>query len=83
MTRCKMKCTSIIGEIEKYSAKVAFTCEYDPALVAEDQTFSKATPCGTAEFWISNPAAIAQLEVGKCYYFDIHAVPESSPVNQS
>ena len=51
-------------------AKAIFRCIYDPAK-EEDKSFQKATPSGMAEFQIDNPAAAAQLVIGKSYYFDI------------
>jgi hypothetical protein len=51
-------------------AKAIFRTQYDPT-IPEDQAFQKATPTGMAEFQIDNPAAAAQLTIGKTYYFDI------------
>jgi len=59
--------------------KAFFHCEYDPKLVEEDISFSKATPTGLAEFVIDNPAATAQLVIGASYYFDITPVPVDQP----
>lgn len=47
-----------------------FYASYDPS-IPEDQRFSKATPNGSFEMTVDNPAAIAQFELGKQYYFDI------------
>ena len=47
-----------------------FRCSYD-SQKGEDVSFSKATPSGEARYQIDNPAAIAQLVIGKSYYFDI------------
>lgn len=46
-----------------------FSCEYDPSL-PEDARFCKATPSGHLEMTVDNPAALAKLEPGKCYYLD-------------
>ena len=50
--------------------KLKFTAEYD-ASIPEDQRFQQATPWGNFEMQVDNPAALAQLELGKSYYFDI------------
>lgn len=46
-----------------------FDCSYDSS-IPEDQSFCKATPSGHCEMMIDNPAALAQLEIGKSYYVD-------------
>jgi len=73
--RAKLKCISIEGE------HVRFSCQYDSEDKQEDNSFSKYTPWGNAEFGVSNPDAMSQFEVGKFYYFDIVAV--SSEEKQS
>lgn len=47
-----------------------FYASYDPS-IPEDQRFAKATPCGSFEMTVDNPAALEQFEIGKQYYFDI------------
>lgn len=70
--RCKFRCKAIEPQegMDPPQSKVTFTAEYDQNL-PEDQSFSKWTPAG--EFWaiISNPRALAALEVGKRYYIDL------------
>lgn len=51
--------------------KVLFQAQYDDK-IEEDRRFQKATPTGSAEFTIDNPAAFGQLVPGGRYYFDIH-----------
>lgn len=63
--RCKVMCTSLEG------GKVKFETRYDSKICEEDAGFQTATPWGEVEFQIDNPKAIAQLEVGKHYYFDV------------
>lgn len=46
-----------------------FRPQYDES-IPEDQRFSKATPNGNFEMTVDNPAALAQLELGKRYYVD-------------
>lgn len=53
--------------------KALFSCQYDPTK-EEDRSFQKATPSGSAEFVIDNPAVFPQLVIGKDYYFDITVV---------
>lgn len=54
--------------------RLKFACQYDNTL-PEDQRFCKATPSG--EFWmqVDNPAALAELQLGKFYYLDLTEVP--------
>jgi len=47
-----------------------FSAQYDTS-IPEDQRFQEATPSGTFEMLCTNPAANAQFELGKSYYFDI------------
>lgn len=47
-----------------------FSAQYDTS-IPEDQRFQEATPNGTFEMLCTNPAANAQFELGKSYYFDI------------
>lgn len=51
-------------------ATVRFDAQYDQS-IPEDRRFSKATPSGHFEMHVDNPAALAQLELGKAYYIDI------------
>ena len=72
--RCKMRLSNVIAQ-QWGGAKAIFQCEYDPKLVAEDASFQKATPSGSAEYQIDNPKAAEQLVIGASYYFDISPVP--------
>lgn len=67
--RAKMRLSSVVGQ-QWGGAQAIFNCEYDTA-IPEDQKFQLATPSGMAQFSIDNPAAVAQLVIGKTYYFDI------------
>jgi hypothetical protein len=58
-------CTQLGG------GKVTFETRYDSKICEEDAGFQTATPWGEVVFAIDNPKAIAQLEVGKHYYFDV------------
>lgn len=71
--RAKMVLDDVVQD--QWGGKRAlFVCRYDPNR-KEDQSFQKATPTGTASFQIDNPAATAQLVIGREYYFDITEVP--------
>lgn len=67
-----------VGSIEPVEGnadarRVRMQTVYDDT-IPEDQRFSKATPWGQIEMQIDNPAASAQLEVGKTYYVDFTPV---------
>lgn len=51
------------------SKRLKFSCEYD-STIPEDQRFQKATPTGSIEMQIDNPAAVEQFALGKTYYAD-------------
>lgn len=74
MVRAKFMLTKI-GINYGASRNVEFTPQYDPNL-PEDQRFCKATPSGKFEMLIDNPAALAQLELGKQYYLDLSPAPD-------
>jgi hypothetical protein len=67
--RAKMRLDGVV-RTQWGGVKALFACSYDPS-IPEDQAFQKATPSGTAEFMIDNPAAFEQLLIGATYYFDI------------
>lgn len=67
--RCKMRLENVIAQ-QWGGDKAIFRCDYDKA-IADDVSFSKATPNGLAEFQIDNPKAAEQLVIGATYYFDI------------
>ncbi|MFP3186793.1 MAG: hypothetical protein RXR52_36625 [Paraburkholderia sp.] len=56
------------------SKTLKFYASYDPS-IPEDQRFAKATPSGSFEMTVDNPAALEQFELGKQYYFDITEAP--------
>ena len=69
MVRAKFRFTGIqqgYGD----SRELTFTAQYDET-IPEDKRFAKATPNGTFKMTCDNPAANAQFELGKQYYFDI------------
>lgn len=78
MVRAKMRLHAVetvdFGGPAKQT-KLKFLCQYDQRL-AEDVSFCKATPSGSAEFVVDNPAALEQFKVGECYYVDFTQVPK-------
>lgn len=70
-TRAKLTLISLEPSTDGSSAFAKFECQYDSANTPEDNTFSKFTPFGNANFSITNPNVLQNLEVGKKYYFDI------------
>jgi hypothetical protein len=71
--RCKMTLENVFANTYG-GAKAIFRCVYDQRL-AEDVSFSKATPQGMAEYVIDNPKAAEQLVIGQAYYVDFTPVP--------
>jgi len=55
------------------SKKIVLTPQYDPKL-AEDVSFSKATPSGRMEMQIDNPTALERMPIGKTFYVDFTPV---------
>lgn len=52
---------------------LVFRPQYDTS-TPEDQRFCKATPSGEFTMLVDNPLALANLELGRQYYFDINPV---------
>lgn len=67
MVRAKLRVDSIEGNKLRMS-----TVYEDPSLDTENARFTKATPWGSVELGIDNPAALEQFAVGKSYYADFH-----------
>lgn len=64
--RAKVRCVSLAG------SWVHFDTVYEPDATkdTENARFTKATPGGTIQLMIDNPAAREQFEIGKFYYVD-------------
>lgn len=75
--RAKFQLQSITAHCFSSAKTLKFYASYDPT-IPEDQRFAQATPSGSFEMYVDNPAAIAQFEIGKQYYFDI--TPADLPV---
>ena len=76
IVRAKFKVTSVITteHAPGYSSKrVVLEPQYD-AQVAEDVSFSKATPSGRIEMQIDNPVAIELMPIGQTFYVDFTPV---------
>jgi hypothetical protein len=74
--RAKFKVTQVIETqfAPGYSQKrIVLEPQYD-SKVAEDVSFSKATPSGRIEMQIDNPAAIEAMPIGKLFYVDFSPV---------
>lgn len=56
---------------------VKLTCEYDPS-IPEDQRFYDATPSGSIEMNVNNPAALAQLTLGAKFYVDFTPITQGA-----
>lgn len=70
--RAKFKVTQVIDTqfASTYSQKkIVLEPQYDQA-IAEDVSFSKATPTGRIEMQIDNETAIAAMPIGQVFYVD-------------
>lgn len=70
--RAKFKVSEIIERTLSpgYSqTSIVLTPQYDQKL-AEDLSFSKATPSGRIEMQIDNPVALAAMPIGTLFYVD-------------
>jgi hypothetical protein len=68
--RAKVTCEGIVGNAVTF--RTVF--EPDAAKDSENARFTKATPWGTIQLGIDNPAALDQFEAGKSYYVDFRPV---------
>lgn len=79
MVVAKVTCTSLGTASPTAPADnvVTFTTVYEPDASKDPQNarFTKATPNGTIQMAIDNPAAIAQFEVGKNYFVVFSPAP--------
>lgn len=72
MVRAKVNCNSIENNVVRFGT----VYETDAQKSDENVRFTKATPWGTIELGIDNPAAREQFEVGKSYYVDFSEAPK-------
>ena len=74
--RAKFQLQSITAHHWNKDCKtLKFFASYDPS-IPEDLRFQKATPSGSFEMTVDNPAALAQFELGNQYYFDVTQAPD-------
>lgn len=68
--RAKFQLQSVTSNAWSPTAKnLKFSCTYDTS-IPEDQRFQKATPSGSFEMLVDNPAALDQFNLGDFYYVD-------------
>lgn len=71
--RAKMKAYAVTpmhdGKPNEASAEIRLMPVYDDGN-PENASWSKYTPSGEVRLFITNPAAIAAFEPGKCYFVD-------------
>jgi len=74
--RCKFTCTGVTRHSWP-GQTVKLQTQYDDK-IPEDQKFSTATPSGSMEMTINNPALEGFFEPGKNYYIDVIPVEAES-----
>ena len=73
-TVCKFRCTEVAKlDWGNGAERVKLSAQYDPTL-PEDQKFQKATPTGSFESQIDNPAVFGFFQPGKSYMVTITPV---------
>jgi hypothetical protein len=73
MVRAKLTVTSITEHHNLVGKTIKLHCIYDPT-IPEDRRFSEATPNGSMEIFVTNPAALEQFTKGKTFYVDFTPV---------
>lgn len=72
----KLKLVTITDQHWNPKQKILkFAAVYDTT-IPEDRRFQQATPNASAEFFVDNPAALAQFELGGDYYVTFAAAPK-------
>jgi len=72
MVKARMRCTSVTDFGNCKNVRLDAVYSDDPN--DPNYTFSQASPSGSFELSISNPAAFAAFEPGKTYDIDISAI---------
>ncbi len=67
--RAKFQVVSIT-EHEGWSGKTVHLAPRYDERIPEDRRFAQATPSGTLEMTVDNPAALAELALGRTFYLD-------------
>lgn len=75
-TRAKFQCLSVTDHGHNKSVKLGVV--YSRKEGTENRDFTKATPSGTIEMSIDNPAAALQFIPQKYYYVDFVQCPEEA-----
>lgn len=75
-TRAKFQCLSVTDHGWNKSVKLGVV--YSRKDGTENRDFTKATPSGTIEMQIDNPAAAVQFIPQKYYYVDFTLAPEDA-----
>lgn len=76
-TRAKFQCLSVTDH--GWNKSVKLNVVYSRVDGTENYDFTKATPSGSMEMQIDNPAAAVQFKPQKYYYVDIEECPEQDP----
>ncbi len=74
--RAKFKVVSIIQHSDNQSARTVKLAPYYDQSIPEDRRFAQTTPSGELSMYVTNPAALEQLELGKFFYLDFVPVEE-------
>lgn len=77
MIRAKFRLSSITHH-DWGAVTVKLQPQYDET-IPEDQRFYDATPSGSLEMMVNNPAALSQLELGEFFYIDLTRIPRGEP----
>ncbi len=73
MIRAKLKVVAITDHADWSARTVRLQPCYDMS-IPEDRRFAMATPSGSFEMVVDNPAALAQLKLGQTFYLDLTPV---------
>jgi len=70
MIRAKFRVMSVTQDVyDSFARTIKLAPQYDQT-IPEDQRFAEATPTGELSMYVNNPAAIAELELGRIFYLD-------------
>jgi hypothetical protein len=79
-TRAKFQCLSVTDH--GWNKTVRLQVVYSRVEGTENYDFTKATPSGTVEMTIDNPAAAVQFVPQRYYYVDFEECPEEQQPNE-
>jgi len=76
MVRAKFQVVEVAQNVSGGEArKIKLSPIYDQT-IPEDRRFAQATPSGELTMYLTNPAAIEQLTLGKFFYLDFTPVED-------